>query len=110
MAQFAQEFSGALGRTIRYVNAPPQIWEANSGIPLCYLWVRADQQGSGAVARGLQTPPERGRIERAEALIQNHQIGILQQRAGHKHPAALAVRKLPSGFTYHLQQAGGHTL
>jgi uncharacterized protein YbjT (DUF2867 family) len=28
MAQFAQEFSGALGRTIRYVNAPPQIWEA----------------------------------------------------------------------------------
>ncbi len=26
MAQFAQEFSGALGRTIRYVNVPPQIW------------------------------------------------------------------------------------
>jgi hypothetical protein len=28
MAQFAQEFSGALGRTIQYVNVPPQIWEA----------------------------------------------------------------------------------
>jgi hypothetical protein len=28
MAEFAQEFSGALGRTIRYVNVPPQIWEA----------------------------------------------------------------------------------
>jgi uncharacterized protein YbjT (DUF2867 family) len=28
MAQFAQEFSGALGRTIQYVDVPPQIWEA----------------------------------------------------------------------------------
>ena len=28
MAQFAQEFSGALGRTIHYVNVPPQLWEA----------------------------------------------------------------------------------
>ena len=28
MAEFAQEFSGALGRTIQYVNVPPQIWEA----------------------------------------------------------------------------------
>lgn len=28
MAQFAQEFSDALGRTIKYVNVPPQIWEA----------------------------------------------------------------------------------
>ena len=28
MAEFAREFSGALGRTIQYVNVPPQIWEA----------------------------------------------------------------------------------
>jgi len=28
MAEFAQEFSGALGRTIQYVNVPPEIWEA----------------------------------------------------------------------------------
>ena len=28
MAQYAQEFSSALGRTIRYVDVPPQIWEA----------------------------------------------------------------------------------
>ena len=28
MAQFAQEFSGALGRTIHYVNVPPQVWAA----------------------------------------------------------------------------------
>jgi uncharacterized protein YbjT (DUF2867 family) len=28
MAEFAQEFSGALGRPIQYVNVPPQIWEA----------------------------------------------------------------------------------
>jgi len=27
MAQYAQEFSRALGRTIHYVNVPPQIWE-----------------------------------------------------------------------------------
>ena len=28
MTQYAEEFSGALGRTIKYVNVPPQIWEA----------------------------------------------------------------------------------
>src|ERR1700737_2237013 len=28
MAELAQEFSGALGRTIQYVNVPPQVWEA----------------------------------------------------------------------------------
>src|SRR6185312_1116044 len=28
MAEYAQEFSGALGRTIRYVNVPPALWEA----------------------------------------------------------------------------------
>ena len=28
MVELAQEFSGALGRTIQYVNVPPQIWEA----------------------------------------------------------------------------------
>ncbi len=27
MAQIAQEFSGALGRPIQYVNVPPQVWE-----------------------------------------------------------------------------------
>jgi len=28
MAEIAQAFSGALGRTIQYVNVPPQMWEA----------------------------------------------------------------------------------
>ncbi len=28
MAELAREFSGALGRTIEYVNLPPQIWAA----------------------------------------------------------------------------------
>jgi uncharacterized protein YbjT (DUF2867 family) len=28
MTQYAQEISGALGRTIKYVNVPPEIWEA----------------------------------------------------------------------------------
>jgi uncharacterized protein YbjT (DUF2867 family) len=28
MAELAQEFSGALGRTIQYINVPPQTWEA----------------------------------------------------------------------------------
>lgn len=27
LAQYAQEFSSVLGRTIQYVNVPPQIWE-----------------------------------------------------------------------------------
>jgi uncharacterized protein YbjT (DUF2867 family) len=28
MAEYAQEFSSALGRTIKYINVPPQVWEA----------------------------------------------------------------------------------
>lgn len=28
MTEIAQEFSGALDRTIQYLNVPPQIWEA----------------------------------------------------------------------------------
>ncbi len=28
ISELAKEFSGALGRTIRYVNVPPQLWEA----------------------------------------------------------------------------------
>ena len=28
IAEYAQAFSGALGRTIQYINVPPQIWEA----------------------------------------------------------------------------------
>jgi uncharacterized protein YbjT (DUF2867 family) len=28
MAQYAQEFSGVLGRAIQYLNVPPEIWEA----------------------------------------------------------------------------------
>jgi uncharacterized protein YbjT (DUF2867 family) len=28
MAQYAQQFSNVLGRTIQYVDVPPQIWEA----------------------------------------------------------------------------------
>jgi uncharacterized protein YbjT (DUF2867 family) len=28
MAQYAREFSGVLGRTIQYINVPPEIWEA----------------------------------------------------------------------------------
>jgi len=28
MAQYAQEFSAVLGRTIQYINVPPEIWEA----------------------------------------------------------------------------------
>jgi Zn-dependent M28 family amino/carboxypeptidase len=36
MARYAQEFSGVLGRTIQYINVPPEIWEARlreAGLP-----------------------------------------------------------------------------
>ena len=35
MAEFAQEFSGALGRTIQYVNVPPQSGKRSSGRRNC---------------------------------------------------------------------------
>src|SRR5262249_46689861 len=69
-----------------------------------------DHQSFGAVERRSQTLPQCRRIERAEALVQDYKLCVLQQCARHKHPAAFAVRELPSGFTNHLLQAGWHSV
>jgi hypothetical protein len=72
--------------------------------------VRDHQQRSRAFDHALHGALQILGIERGEAFVQHHQIGVLQQRARDVQAAAFAVRKLPAGFTHHLQHAGGHAL
>ena len=53
---------------------------------------------------------QRLRIEGGEALVQDRQPRVLQQRAGQEDAAALAVRQLPAGFADLLHHAGGHAV
>jgi hypothetical protein len=47
-------------------------------------------------------------IERGEALVENDHGGALQQGASNIKTAALSMRKLPAGFSDHLQESGRH--
>jgi hypothetical protein len=49
-------------------------------------------------------------IESGEALVQNDHGGALQQGAGNIKTAAFSVRKLPAGFSDHLQESGRHAV
>ena len=50
------------------------------------------------------------RVERCEALVQNNQLGALQERARDVDAAALAMRELPSSFSYHLHETARHAI
>ncbi len=70
--------------------------------------VRDHQQRPRALDHALQRAFQILRIERGEAFIQHHQLGVLQQRTRDVEAAAFAVRKLPAGLADHLQHTGGH--
>ena len=70
--------------------------------------VRDHQQRSRAFDDALHRALQILRIERGEAFIQHHQLGVLQQRARDVEPAAFAMRKLPAGFAHHLEHSRGH--
>jgi hypothetical protein len=46
------------------------------------------------------------RVKSPEALVKNHQIGILQKRAADGYAAELTVRQSPACFSHHLENAG----
>ena len=58
MAQFAQEFSGALGRTIQYVNVPPRIWEAKLRERKRDKQARKEARKQAAAAGGPPSPDD----------------------------------------------------
>ena len=48
------------------------------------------------------------RVEGGKALVEDQAGGSLEQGARQEEPAAFAVRELPAGLAYQLQQASGH--
>src|SRR6185436_5671024 len=58
--------------------------------------VRDDQQRPGAREDASERPAEALGIERGEALVEDDQLGSLEQGAGDVEPALLAVRELPA--------------
>ena len=45
------------------------------------------------------------RVERSEALVEQHDVGPLQQAAGDEHQAALAFGELPAAVADHLLES-----
>lgn len=50
------------------------------------------------------------RVKRCEALVEDDEVGVLEQRPGNVEATALAVRELPTGLADHLQQSGRHAV
>ena len=67
-----------------------------------------DEQGRGPLFHAFQRPPQVLGIEGGEALVQDHEAGVLEQGARQKQAAALAVGELPAGFSHHLLHAARH--
>src|SRR6185295_9778134 len=72
--------------------------------------VRDDQQRPGAREDASERPAEALGIERGEALVEDDQLGSLEQGAGDVEPALLAVRELPARLADHLEEPGGHAV
>src|SRR5262249_30749806 len=49
-------------------------------------------------------------VQRREALVQDDEVGALQQRPGNVEAAAFTMRELPSGLSDGLQQPGRHAV
>src|SRR5262249_50113502 len=79
--------------------------EAVSTLP-----VRYHEEGFRSPQHALDGALERLRIQGGKALVQDHQIGALQESARDVEATALSMRELPAGFTHHLVQSGGHSL
>ena len=65
-------------------------------------------QGFCAAHCAFQALAEILRIQRGQAFVEQNHLGILQECAGEKNAAALALLQLPAGFAYDLVEPGGH--
>jgi hypothetical protein len=69
------------------------------------LWMGDDNQGLCPTERAIETCFERFRIERREALVENRELGALQQGASEENAASFTMRQLPTGFADGLHHA-----
>ena len=53
---------------------------------------------------------ERLGIKGGKTLVQDEDLGTLQQRTGDVEPTTLAMRELPAGLPNYLPQPGGHAV
>ena len=60
-----------------------------------------DQQGWGVLQHTLQRLAQSLRVHGGKALVEEETIGVVQQEAGDREPAAFALGALPTGFAHH---------
>ena len=72
------------------------------------LWMRDGQQCGRSVEHTVQGPAKAFGVERGEALVEDDEIGSLQQRPRDVETASLAVGELPSRLADDLEQSRGH--
>src|SRR6516164_7809728 len=65
-----------------------------------------DQQGRGALQRTAQGQAQGRGVEGGKALVEDDDVGALQQGARQVETALLAVGEPPAGVADHLQQPG----
>jgi hypothetical protein len=70
--------------------------------------VSDDEQGGGSLQNTAQAALQGVGVQGRKALVEDDEVGTLEQSPGHIEPAALAVRELPSGLPDHLQQPRRH--
>jgi hypothetical protein len=70
--------------------------------------LRDDDQRARLSQDSLHAARERAWVERAEAFVEDDELGSPEQRTSQKESGAFAVRELPACFTDDLMKAGGH--
>ena len=72
------------------------------------LGVSDDEHGGGALQDAAQAAMQRLGIQGRKALVEDDELGLLEQSPGHVESAALAVGKLPAGLADQLPQPRRH--
>src|SRR6185295_5753546 len=78
--------------------------------PVSSSWVRDHEERAGAIHHAPERAIEVLGVERREALVEDHEVRLLEEGACNVHAAPLAVRELPPGLADHLRHAARHPL
>src|SRR5919109_1237854 len=70
--------------------------------------VSDDEHGGGALQDTTQAAMQGLGVQGRKALVEDDEVGSLEQGPSHIKPAALAVGELPAGLANHLQQPRWH--
>jgi hypothetical protein len=77
---------------------------------LVTAWVGDHDEAADARQHRLQRLAQIFRVERGEALVEDHELRALEEGAGHEEAAALPVGQLPAALPHHLEHAGRHAV